>query len=63
MNFKEKVETTGWVPNPPFANPREAEKAPWRSLQSGVAGVYSLFENPYRFLSFPLTFDTLVRPQ
>ena len=32
-----------WVPNPPFANPG---KAPWRSLQSGVAGVYSLLEIP-----------------
>ena len=28
-----------WVPNPPFANPGVAEKAPWRSLQGGVAGV------------------------
>ena len=27
---------------PPFANPGVAEKAPWLSLQSGVAGVYSL---------------------
>ena len=34
-----------------------AENAPWQSLQS-VAGV-----NLYRFLSFPLTLDTLVRPQ
>ena len=43
-----------WVPNPPFANPRVAEKARWQSLQSGVAGVYSLLEIPadsYRFLS------------
>ena len=35
-----------WVPNPPFANPGVAEKAPWQSLQSGVAGVYSLLEIP-----------------
>ena len=35
-----------WVPNPPFANPRVAEKGPWRSLQSGVAEVYSVLEIP-----------------
>ena len=29
-----------------FANPGAAEKAPWRSLQSGVARVYSLLEIP-----------------
>ena len=36
--------TGGCLTPPPFANPGEAEKAPWRSLQSGVAGVYSLLE-------------------
>ena len=43
-----------WVPNPPFANPRVAEKAPWRSLQSGVAGVHNILEIPadsYQFRS------------
>ena len=42
-----------WVPNPPFANPGVAEKAPWRSLQSGVAGVYSLLEIPTDSYHFP----------
>ena len=49
------------MPNLSFANPGVAEKAPWRSLQSCVAGVHSLLENPYRFLSCPLAFGTLVR--
>ena len=44
-----------WVPNHPFAYPGVAEKAPWRSLQSGVAGVYSLLEkkNPTDSYHFP----------
>ena len=42
-----------WVPNPQFANPRVAEKAPWRSLRSGVAGVYSLLEIPTDSHDFP----------
>ena len=42
-----------WVPNPRFANPRIAEKAPWQSLQSGVAGVYSLLEIPTDSYHFP----------
>ena len=42
-----------WVPNPPFANPGVAEKAPWRSLQSGVAGVHSLLEIPTDSCHFP----------
>ena len=42
-----------WVPNPPFPNPGVAEKAPWRSLQSGVAGVYSLLEIPTASSHFP----------
>ena len=32
------------MPNPPFAKRGVAEKAPWRSLQSGVAGIYSLVQ-------------------
>ena len=39
--------------NPRFANPGVAEKAPWRSLQSGVAGVYSLLEIPTDSCHFP----------
>ena len=41
------------MPNPPFANRRVTEKAPWRSLQSGVAGVYSLLEIPTDSCHFP----------
>ena len=51
-----------WVPNPRFANPGVAEKAPWRSLQSGVAGVHSLLEIPTDSYHV-LTADTLVRTQ
>ena len=43
-----------WVSNPPLANPGVAERAPWRSSQSGVAGGQQPIENPYRFLSFLL---------
>ena len=42
------------VPNPPGANPLVAERAPWGSSQSGVAGGQQPIGNPYRFLSFLL---------
>ena len=42
------------VPNPPGANPLVAERAPWRSSQSCVAGGQLPIGNPYRFLSFIL---------
>ena len=42
-----------WVPNPPFANPVVAEKAPWWFLQSGVAGVDTLLELPTDSYHFP----------
>ena len=42
------ITPTWWVPNPPFA-----EKASWQSLQSGVAGVYSLLEIPTDSYHFP----------
>ena len=35
-----------WVPNPPFANPGVAEKAPWWSLQSGVAAYRKSLQIP-----------------
>ena len=41
------------VPNPPFADPGVAEKAPSRSLQSGVTVVYSLLEIPTDSYHFP----------
>ena len=34
------------MPNPRVANPRVAERAPWRSTKRGVAGVCSLIEMP-----------------
>ena len=39
--------------NPPFANPGVAEKTPRRSLQSGVAGIYSPLESPTDSHHFP----------
>ena len=45
------------VPNLPGVNPGVAERAPWRSLQGGVAGVCSLLDtqtDSYASLS-PLT--------
>ena len=42
------------VPNPPGASPLVAERAPWRSSQSGVAGGQQPIGNPYRVLSFVL---------
>ena len=42
------------MPNPPLANPRVAERAFWRSSQSGVAGGQQPIGNPYRFLPFLL---------
>ena len=46
------------MPNPPFANPRLAEKAPAEWCGRGLSAYWRI---PNRFLSFPLTFDTLVR--
>ena len=43
------------VPNPPGANPLVAERPPWRSSQSCVAGGQQPIGNPYRLLSFPCT--------
>ena len=51
-----------WVPNPPLANPRVAERAPWRSTKRGVTGVSCLLEIPTDSCHFPCS-DTLVRPQ
>ena len=51
------------MPNPPFANPGGAERAPGRSMKRGVAGANSLSEMPTDSCYFPCTSDTLVRPQ
>ena len=51
------------MPNPRVANPRVAERAPWRSTKRGVAGVCSLLQMPTDSCHFPCTSDTLVRPQ
>ena len=58
-----RVSVFWWVPNPPGANARVAERASWRSSQSGVAGVRSLVEIPSDSYHFPWTSDTFVRPQ
>ena len=51
------------MPNPRVANPRVAERAPWRSTKRGVAGVCSLLEMPTDSCHFPCTSYTPVRPQ
>ena len=51
------------MPNPRVANPRVAERAPWRSTKRGVAGVCSLLEMPTDSCHFPCTSDTPVRLQ
>ena len=53
LSFFAKEKENWWVPNPPFANPGVAEKAPCQSLQGGVAGVYSLLEIPTDSYHFP----------
>ena len=51
------------MPNPRVANPRVAERAPWRSTKRGVAGVRSLLEMPTDSCHFPCTSDIPVRAQ
>ena len=60
---KSEFPSPGGSGNPPFANPGVAEKAPWRSLQGGVAGVYSLLEIPMDSYPFPSNLTPLSRPQ
>ena len=48
------------VPNPPGANPRVAERAPWQSSQSGVEGSTAYWKSPTDSCHFPCTCDTLV---
>ena len=55
QNLRSRSNGDCWrVPNPPGANPLVAERVPWRSSQSGVAGGQQPIGNPYRFLSFLL---------
>ena len=57
------LKATGECPNPPVATPGVAERAPWRSTKRGAAGVSSLSWMPTDSCHFPLTSNTLVRPQ
>ena len=65
LHVEDKEVGASWrVPNPPGANRLVAERAPWRSSQSGVAGSQQPIGNPYTFLSFLLhTWQPPVRPQ